>query len=137
MRNSAPTVPGVSMEEGELLGIPWLQCSVAQASTDADSGDTVDYSFAWTLDGDAYTGVGMSDETSASLVAPPFGDWVCTVTASDGTDTASASATAILNNPPVIASIEFDADSYRTDDVITATVSASDGDADDNSICLE
>jgi hypothetical protein len=70
-----------------------LTCSVVAPSSDAD-GDPIVYVFDWDVDGTTFPGA--TDAASSSVVAgADVGaeeTWTCVVTASDGTDEASASA---------------------------------------------
>ena len=110
--NTPPTAPVVSVSpEDPEEGSDDLVCAIDSASDDAD-GDSVSYSFAWTVDDWDYpsdwdtgfassgwtgpTSTTLADDTvpAADLLAGEV--WTCTVTPDDGDDdgaTASASAT--------------------------------------------
>jgi hypothetical protein len=111
--NSAPTTPAISIspaspEEGN----DDLICDIDTASTDADS-DTISYTFVWSVDGLDYPGGDTAD--TATWLGPdttifvddtvPGSDtlegetWVCTVTADDGTDSASSVSTFVTIGP--------------------------------------
>ena len=90
-----------------------MLCSVDSESTDAD-GDTVTYSFAWTVDGFSYpgfdTGMGWSgpmDDVWSGDVVPgtdtvPEELWSCTATPSDGFDVGPSSTVSAITRvaPP-------------------------------------
>jgi len=98
--NTAPTAPSVSINPSEPTIEDDLVCVVDSHATDGD-GDSVSYTFAWTVDGVAYV-TGGSVDTGAAWVGPssttytddtvPAEDlvsgevWVCTVTPDDGSE---------------------------------------------------
>jgi hypothetical protein len=63
--NTAPTAPVVEITPADPVEGDDLTCAVVTPSTDAD-GDPVAYSFAWDVDGVAYTGA--SDAATDSVV---------------------------------------------------------------------
>ena len=95
--NTPPEAPGVSVTPETAYESEDLVCSVDSESIDAD-GESVTYSFAWTVDGAAYTGSSTATATSDTIDASETEDeeaWVCTVTPDDGDDAGtSASASA-------------------------------------------
>ncbi len=109
--NSPPGEPTVSiLPAAPEEGADDLVCSVDTASSDAD-GDSVDYGFAWTVDGVAYPGGWDTGDTGAGWTGPdtttwtddtvPGGDtlegetWTCTVTPDDGDDTGTAASASV------------------------------------------
>ena len=86
--NSPPTGPGVDIVPNEPTAGDSLLCEIATASTDPD-GDAVNYTFAWDVDGAAYTSASTTSEVGDTV---PGGlsiagqVWTCTVTPNDGTD---------------------------------------------------
>jgi hypothetical protein len=102
----------------------------ASASTDDPDGDTVTSTCAWTVAGSP------ADTTDCSLdlgnVSAHAGDAVSvTMTASDGTLSASGDAeTTVSDTPPIIGSASIDEASPATNDTVHAVVSASDADGD-------
>jgi hypothetical protein len=84
--NAVPRPPGLTITSDPLPGDD-VTCTVSTESADAD-GDAITYTFAWTVDGAAYTGA--TDAPLSSTVPGEdvaYGDtWACTVSASDGTD---------------------------------------------------
>lgn len=91
--NTAPSAPGVSIAPSDPADDDDLICSVT-ASTDADA-DRITYTVAWTVDGAPYTGATTTVRAGDTVPASATSDdqeWVCTVTASDGTDSTAGSA---------------------------------------------
>ncbi len=110
--NTPPEAPSISLTpEDPEEGVDDLVCTVGTASYDID-GDSISYSFAWTVDGAGYpsdwdtgfassgwtgpTSTHLTDDTvpAADLLAGEL--WTCTVTPDDGDDdgtSASVSAT--------------------------------------------
>ena len=65
-----------------------LSCIILTESTDVD-GDTITYTFSWTVDGAAYSGATTSTwagDTIPSAATTSGETWVCTVTPNDGED---------------------------------------------------
>ncbi len=90
--NSAPAAPVVSIDpEDPEEALDDLVCMIDTASTDAD-GDTVTYTFTWTVDGGAYSGATDTSTTSTVDAAETAtGDvWLCSATPNDGTTSGSA-----------------------------------------------
>lgn len=78
VQNSAPTEPTVAIVGRDFDEA--LLCDIVGASTDADVDDEVSYSYAWTVDGEAYEGSGAeipADATEGGQL------WECTVVATD------------------------------------------------------
>ncbi len=90
--NTAPEAPGVAVTPaGPAPGADDLLCSITP-SADVD-GDTVDYQFAWTVDGAPYAGATTTTypgDTVPGAATATGETWTCTVTPSDGTDTGPA-----------------------------------------------
>ncbi len=84
--NSPPGAPVVQLTPDEpVVGNDDLTCSVQTAALDPD-GDAVTYSYAWQLDGSAWTGTttGAGDVVPAAELTAVDAEWTCLVTASDG-----------------------------------------------------
>ena len=97
--NTAPTAPSLSLQpDAPRAQSTALVCLIASESVDID-GDDVTYTFAWTVDGEAFDG--SSDTTRAGDTIPSVqlsagAAWTCTVTPDDGKTSgpaATASAT--------------------------------------------
>lgn len=82
----APTVTIVPVDSPE-PDLPSLRCEVGDDAVDPD-GDALEYTVSWTVDGAAWAGdtdVLPNDTVSAEDTVRGK-DWVCTISASDGTD---------------------------------------------------
>ena len=91
--NSAPSAPVVEISPNTpAAGEDDLVCVIATAAVDPD-GETVTYTFAWTVDGDSY---GDAQTTSYADDTVPLEDgypdevWTCSVIATDGDDSSTA-----------------------------------------------
>jgi hypothetical protein len=105
-----PTAPSVSVVPSVPTDSQDIVCS-ATGSTDADSGDSVAYSYTWTQDGAARSDLDGLDTVPASETGGGE-EWVCTAEAGDGTDSASATATASVESPCP----DADGDGFDCDD---------------------
>jgi hypothetical protein len=88
--NTPPTAPVAGyLTDVPIAGEDDLWCTIDEASVDADD-DAVDYAFAWTVDGVAWTGATATTAWPGDTIAAADLDvgqvWRCTVVASDGTD---------------------------------------------------
>ena len=94
LASSSVTIVNTLPEAPELVfdpvspeqGIDSLYCEMTTASYDAD-GDTVTYTFSWTVDGVAYTGASTTAFTGDTVPAADTElgfDWICTATPNDG-----------------------------------------------------
>ncbi len=114
--NSPPDAPGVTvLPAAPAEGADDLICTVSSASSD-DDGDSVDYGFAWTVDGAAYPTSWDTGDTAAAWVGPttttysddtvPAEDtregetWTCTVTPDDGDDAGSGASDSVVIEAP-------------------------------------
>ncbi|MFT5582891.1 MAG: hypothetical protein ACI9VR_000468 [Cognaticolwellia sp.] len=129
-QNTAPVISSVTLDNSAPTTNQSVTASVASSDVD---GDSVSYSYAWTVDG---TLVG---ETSATLSGITYFDKdqsiVVTVTPNDGTDdgTAVSSAAAIgANTPPTAPTITIDpTDPDDTEDLLCeVSVAGTDADGD-------
>ncbi len=98
--NTAPGAPGVTVTPAAPRSSnDDIDCAVTTGSSDDDA-DTITYTFAWTVDGVAWTGA-TDTATTSTVPASDVGIsevWTCTVTPNDGDDdgpTASASVTSV------------------------------------------
>ena len=92
VRNTLPTAPVVAINPAEPDVGDTLICDVTSPSTDAD-GDPLTYSYSWTENGSAFASAGTTYTTGDTVAGTWVGDsddFVCSVTASDGTGTSSA-----------------------------------------------
>ena len=90
--NYLPTAPTISMTNtAPIEGADDLICVMDTDSTDGN-GDTVTYTFSWTIDGVDYTGTpSTTTETGDTIDASETAAgevWECTVTPNDGTEDA-------------------------------------------------
>ncbi len=86
--NSVPTAPTVDVTPDSPSSSDDLLCEVTVDSADADTSDVITYSFAWTVDGVAYTAATTTYETGDTIpgsVTDRGEVWTCTVTPDDGT----------------------------------------------------
>ena len=121
--NTAPEITSVSVGPVGAVTGDTLTCDYT--ATDED-GDSLNPTYSWTVGGvDAGNGSTLSSGfTGGDLV-------VCTVTVSDGADSASDSASTIIDNTdPVLASVEIHPVGARAGDLLTCTYSATDVDGD-------
>lgn len=123
--NSLPIVTAVSISPNSPNVQDDLTCSYS--TSDAD-GDPVSVSFQWTMGGNTLS------STTDTLNGPfQFNDTLtCTVTPNDGTTSGtpvSASVT-VGNTAPVINTLGLSPNAVYTDDIITATATATDGEGD-------
>ncbi|MCO4748005.1 MAG: hypothetical protein KC912_24645 [Proteobacteria bacterium] len=96
--NTAPVAPELVLSPSSTaVGAAPLVCGVATAATDIDPADNpLTHVFAWTLDGNAYTGAVSSTNYSGDTVAVSDvleGTWVCTAYVTDGDGAQSSTAT--------------------------------------------
>ncbi len=99
-----PTVP-IEQEDD-------LVCSISSASVDPD-GDSVAYTFAWTLDGVAFTGATTTTEPGDTIprnVTDGGEVWTCTVSTHDGEEDGAAGVAEVMVAIPC----DRDADGYET-----------------------
>ncbi len=99
--NSGPTAPGLALTPAAAVEGDDLTCTVATPATDAD-GDALNYTFAWDVDGSAMVGADSALSSVISGTEVSWSDaWTCTVVASDGTDSASASVSETIRDCPL------------------------------------
>ncbi len=130
--NSAPSITSVTVSPTSPSTSDTLTCSYSGYS-DAD-GDSDASTYAWTVDGAA---AGSGSTLGATLSS---GDVVvCTVTPHDGTDAGAAlsDSVSVANTPPEVDSVTLSPTSAYTDDVISPSVSTSDGDGDTVSVSYQ
>ena len=91
--NSPPEAPVVSVTPSTPLEGDELVCNIDTPSTDFD-GDSISYSFSWTVDGTPYVGTMASttytDDTIPAGTVLVGEVWECSVTPNDGTDDGAA-----------------------------------------------
>jgi hypothetical protein len=86
--NTPPTTPGISISPtAPIEGTDDLVCTVDSASSDID-GDSISYSFSWTVDGTPYSNATDTsmDSTVAGTETFAGEEWICSVTPNDGTN---------------------------------------------------
>ncbi len=119
--NTAPEVTGITFTPSAPLTNDILTPVVSWADAD---GDSVSYSFTWTVNG---VSTGTTGSTLNGATYFDKGDVVqVTVTANDGTDSSaplSASVT-IGNSPPTLASVSLSPGTAYTNDTLTASAGA-------------
>ncbi|MEE2751357.1 MAG: fibrinogen-like YCDxxxxGGGW domain-containing protein [Myxococcota bacterium] len=99
--NTPPTAPVISLiPDGAEPGVDNLVCSVDVPSTDADSTDSLTYTFDWDVGGTSFAGATdtalNSTVDTAELDTINNETWTCTVIVSDGTDLVSSAPVSIL-----------------------------------------
>lgn len=125
--NTPPALAAVTLSPASAEEDTTLTC-VTGTVTDAD-GDVVTLDYTWEVSG-------VVVGTGATLTGASFdrGDTVrCTVTPSDGLDVGAAVSSSTLtvsNATPVASAVTLSPSPVRTDDVLTATPSATDADGD-------
>ena len=95
--NSPPSAAQISIDPATpSYNSSDLVCSIDSDSSDDDS-DGVTYTFAWTVDGVAYTGATDTATTSTVDVSIPQNgeEWICYVTPNDGDDDGVQSSFAV------------------------------------------
>ena len=129
--NTPPVVNSVTIDQGSPNTNDVLSATIT--SSDAD-GDSRTYSYQWLKNGNPISG-----ETNATLDLGVAGNGSSgdqlslQVGASDGTDDSAlvtSSGVTVGNAAPVVDSATIDQASPRTNDVLSVTVDASDGDGD-------
>ncbi len=124
--NTAPVVSVPTLSPNPAGRSDTLTCSAS--ATDADAADTPTITYSWS---DGTTG------STLDLSAFSTGDSVtCTALADDGdggTDTASVSLT-LSNAPPTVSAVTLSPTTAFTDDILTASATASDPDGDSLSL---
>ena len=103
IQNTPPTAPIAEVSPSTPIeGLDDLLCVVDTPSYDAD-GDTVQYTYEWTVNGIPYTGAITTFETGDTVPGSDTiasEDWSCTITPSDGIDSgASNTATVSISAP--------------------------------------
>ncbi len=103
--NTPPTAPGIVISPDEpMAGLDDLVCSVDTAATDDDE-DVLTYTFAWDVEGTAYTGTPTETATTSTVSgteAETGEAWTCAVTANDGESTGPAGEATVDVTPMVI-----------------------------------
>lgn len=130
--NTAPLISSAIVSPTNPSTQDTLTCS--QTSSDPD-GDTLTEMFAWRINGN------LASSTNNTLTGPFItGDSiVCEVTVADGTDTSALSSAPVVisNGVPVIIDITLTPALLYTNDLLTATVQATDPDGDSLSYTFE
>ena len=97
--NTAPGAPVVAITPADAVSGDDLTCTVTTASTDAD-GDALTYSFAWDVEGVAYSSA-VDGALTSVVDGADVGEgeeWTCEVTASDGTASGSAGSDSVTTD---------------------------------------
>ncbi|MEC8378725.1 MAG: Ig-like domain-containing protein [Myxococcota bacterium] len=125
IQNSPPVISSVTITPSSgVTTSTALTCS--ETSSDADN-DSLTIVFEWDIDG-ASAGTG-STLTLTPSIASPNSVVTCTVTAEDGTDSSTDSASVnVDNSPPIVNTVTLTPDPAYTDDTMVATASGSDSD---------
>jgi hypothetical protein len=125
--NTAPTMVSVTLSPSTVYESSTVLCT--PSSTDVD-GDSVSYSYAWTVGGSAVS------ETSSELTGTDFDrgeELICTVTPTDGTDAGAALASSgltVSNTAPVVSSVSISPSSGTESTLFSCSISGSDVDGD-------
>ena len=130
--NTAPIISSVSISPATASTQDILTCSYL--ATDPD-GDSMNEAFAWRINGNL-------SSSSTNTLSGPFvtGDSItCEVTVGDGSDVSTSTSTPVVisNGPPTITDIQFNTTNPQTNDLLEATVQASDPDGDSLSYTWE
>ena len=129
--NTAPVLADASLSPDPATEGDTLTCTPGSATD--DDGDSISYSYAWTVDG---SNTGTSGSTLSDGYWAKGQDVICTVTPTDGTDAGSAvdsNTVTIGNAAPSISSVSISPTSPAVTDDLTcsyAGYSDPDGDAD-------
>ncbi len=125
--NTPPVIGSVALSDSQPTEGVELQALISGA--DDDDQDEISYQYEWQVDGVAVSaGVSLTSEFFDKgqqvlvLVTPHDG--------SEAGEAVSSDTATVLNSPPQVTQVELDPGEPRTDDVITATVSAVDADGD-------
>lgn len=125
--NALPELTDVSLSPSDAAVTDDIVCS--PSSSDAD-GDSVTYTYAWTIDGVASSETGSTLSAGSATTGQTV---ICEVTPNDGMDDGAALASAgmtIANTAPEISAVDVTPADPSTDDTITCAVTASDVDGD-------
>lgn len=120
--NSLPTAPSVDVTPNYPEDDDDLACTVTASSSDAD-GDTISYTYAWTVDGVLSA---ITTNTVAASYTTDGEVWLCTVTPDDGTASGSTGTDRVTvgdytaPDAPVLNSL----DGYRNETSATVTGSS-------------
>ncbi|MGE5690197.1 MAG: OmpL47-type beta-barrel domain-containing protein [Pseudomonadota bacterium] len=129
--NSAPTLTSVTIDQPTPKTNDTL--TVTLASTDPD-GDPRSYSYQWAKNAADRFGETAAGYDLALIGNGDRGDAITVrVIASDGIDLSAATTSAavtVANSSPLLTAVSIDQPSPRTDDTLTATISAGDPDGD-------
>ncbi len=124
--NTAPTVASVALSPTPATTDDTLSATASGADAD---GDSVSFTYAWTVNG-------VSTGTSGSTLDGSYfdkGDTVTvTATPSDGTDTGTSDTASLIiaNTAPELSSVSISPDPASTSDTLSASASSSDADGD-------
>ena len=125
IQNSAPEMQAVSLSPNPASTQDDLICSYSVVDVD---GDSVSVSFQWTMAGNTLS------STTDTLTGPfQQGDTItCQVTPSDGTASGASmdSTISITNTAPIVNTVALSPSLVLTNDILTATLSATDADGD-------
>lgn len=126
--DTAPTAPVVDVTPtAPVEGLDDLVCAVTTPSTDAD-GETVTYTVAWTLDGNAWTGATTTTTLPGDTIGAvdaAVGTWECTVTPSAGGQPGASGSDSVAvgpqNLPPSVGAPTLSPLPLYTDSTATCT----------------
>ncbi len=90
--NAAPSAPTISVSPALPTDADALRCDIDAASVDPN-GDAVEYTYAWRVNG---ADAGITGATVAATYTDVNDTWACTVTASDGSLTTSATSASVV-----------------------------------------
>ncbi|MFK7930238.1 MAG: hypothetical protein AB8H79_18770, partial [Myxococcota bacterium] len=100
--NTPPEAPRLTMSDDEPADEDDVVCEIDSQEPDLD-GDTIRYTFGWTLDGSTFAGATTTTYTGDTIQGSDRSDgdkWVCTVTPFDGDDNGPQARRELGINPP-------------------------------------
>ena len=119
VQNTAPSQPTIMIDPANPTeGIDDLLCTVDTHAVDND-GDSIQYMFAWTVNGVAFSGTTTTYEVGDTVLGSDTvagEDWTCTVTPSDGIDSGTSDSSTVTISPPTGCPAGFDLAFDITDD---------------------
>lgn len=95
--NTPPTAPRALVTPSSPSASDSLRCLLTAGSSDVD-GDSLTYRASWTRNGSSYTGASTTTLTGDTVPSSATRDgetWVCSLVASDGTDTSAAGTASV------------------------------------------
>lgn len=132
VQNTAPVISTVTLDNSAPTTNQTITASVSSSDVD---GDSVSYTYVWTVDGTIVTETGAS--LSGALYFDKDQSIVVTVTPNDGTDSGAAvssSAAVAVNTPPTAPTLSIDPDAPDDTDDLLCEVDTASTDADGDTV---